>query len=63
MIENRTSKAVHFGVAALTGPATKEKLAQISRHTELWLPRIATRTVHSVQINRNRGFRTVSHTQ
>jgi len=39
----------------------KEKLAQITRHAEFWLPRIATRAIHSIKIYRNRGFRAVFH--
>jgi hypothetical protein len=61
MIENRPSEAVHFGITPLTCPSTEEKLLQRFWHTEFWLARIATRAVHGIPVNGNRGFGAVCH--
>jgi hypothetical protein len=61
MTKDRASETIHFRVTTLAGPPAKEKLAQITRHAEFWLTRIATRAIHSISINRNRGFRAGFH--
>jgi hypothetical protein len=59
MFKNGASEAVHFCIASLAGPATKEKLAKAPRQTEFWLLHIATRAVYPVQIDGNGRFRAV----
>ena len=61
MTENRASETIHFCMAALAGPAAREKLTQTARHTEFWLTHLAARTLYGVHVNGDGRFRSVCH--
>jgi len=61
VIENGAPEAIHFRMAAFAGPATKEKLTQITWDPKFWLMQLTARAIHGICINRNGRFGAVCH--
>jgi len=61
MTENRASETIHFRIAALAGPAAREKLAKAAWYTEFGLTQIAARTLYGVHVNGDGRLCSVCH--